>query len=75
MLGCDGATGSALFLMVVSLLFNGRQTGFHAPLKIVQEPVEELMKDLSEIEALLDVTQVEPRAIAFPHLAAHVVLR
>ena len=42
---------------------------------IVEEGTYDETGSMYLIEALLDVTQVEPRAIALPHLAAHVVLR
>ena len=51
-------TGSALFLVVVLLLFSGRQAAVHAPLHIARTPVEELEKDLSEVEAFIAASQV-----------------
>ena len=54
---CD-ATGSTLFLVVVLLLFSGRQPAVHAPLHFARQPVEELAKDLMEVEALLAISEV-----------------
>jgi len=50
-------SGSTLFLLVVLLLFSGRQPGLHAPLQIARAPLEELVKDLHEVEALLAASE------------------
>ena len=60
--------GSTLFLVVVLLLFSGRQPGLHAPLQIARAPVEELTKDLAEVDALLAIAE---RASVQQVLASH----
>ena len=50
--------GSTLFLLVVLLLFSGRQPALHAPLQSNIAPIEELAKDLSEVDALMAASEV-----------------
>ena len=54
----DPVTGSTLFLVVVLLLFSGRQPAVHAPLQIARQPIEELVKDLLEVETFLATSKV-----------------
>jgi len=51
--------GSTLFLVVVLLLFSGRQPALHAPVQIARAPVEELAKDLQEVDKMLTTAQVQ----------------
>ena len=56
--GSFPSPGSTLFLLVVLLLFSGRQPALHAPLQSNIAPIEELAKDLSEVDALMAAPEV-----------------
>lgn len=50
--------GSTLFLFVVILVFAGRQPAVHAPLQSNIAPIEELTRDLGELDMLIAVAEV-----------------